>query len=173
MTTRREELNLDALDDIFRDGDQIDADFEQKNVDFKTDIEYDDPLEALKLNIFNANQLLEKIQHEMNNGNFSARLAEVAGTIINSVTQSSKEILADKNYGEYMEVRRAMAQLKAREIELKEQRGLNNVGGNTTNVLITSREDLLKMLENKRPKPIEIESNTTEDVFEIDNMVET
>jgi hypothetical protein len=36
----------------------------------------------LKNNIFNANQLLEKIQFEMNNGNFSARLAEVAGGII-------------------------------------------------------------------------------------------
>lgn len=163
MTRRREELNLDSLDDIFRDGDEIDRDFEQKNVDFKTDIGYDDPLEALKLNIFNANQLLEKIQHEMNNGNFSARLAEVAGTIINSVTQSSKEILSDKNNVEVMEVRRAMAHLKAREIELKEQRVNNtpaNMGGNTTNVLITSREELLKMLEDKRPKPIEIEADT-------------
>ena len=90
MVNNNNELNLDVLDEIFNTGDQIDRDLEQKTIDFETNIDYNEPLEALKNNIFNANQLLEKIQHEMNNGNFSARLAEVAGTIINSVTQSSK-----------------------------------------------------------------------------------
>ena len=90
---RNNEINLDGLDDIFNSTDEIDRDIEQKNVDFRTNVDYDDALDALKNNIFNANQLLEKIQHEMNSGNFSARLAEVAATVINSVSQSSKEIL--------------------------------------------------------------------------------
>lgn len=146
------ELNLDALNDIFGGMEQIDRDIEEKNVDFQTNIDYDDALEALKSNIYNANQLLEKIQHEMNNGNFSARLAEVAGTILNSVTQASKEIIQDKNYGEYLNVRKALVELKAKEIEIKERKLVRP--GNQTNVLVTSREDLLKILEHKKPKQI-------------------
>ncbi len=146
------ELNLDNLDDIFAEGDRIDQDLEQKTIDFQTNIDYDDAIEALKTNIFNANQLLEKIQHEMNNGNFSARLAEVASTVINSVTQASKEVLADKNYGEYMQVRKALVQLKAKELEIKEMKA--GTPKNQTNVLVTSREDLLKVLEDKKPKQI-------------------
>lgn len=147
-----DELNLDNLDEIFQGADQIDRDLTKKTIDFQTNIDYDDAVEALKTNIYNANQLLEKIQHEMNNGNFSARLAEVAGTIINSVTQASKEIISDKNYGEYLLIRKALVQLKAKEIEIKEQR--MTVPRNQTNVLVTSREELLKVLENKKPKEI-------------------
>ena len=146
------ELNLNNLDEIFNGTDQVDRDLDEKTIDFRTNIDYDDALEALKTNIYNANQLLEKIQHEMNNGNFSARLAEVAGTVINSITQASKEVIADKNYGEYMLVRKALVQLKAKEIEIKEQR--IQVPRNQTNVLVTSREELLKVLENKKPKEL-------------------
>jgi len=150
MTTN--ELDLRGLDQIFSDADNLDRDIEEKIVDFETNIDYDNAIDALKKNIYNANQLLEKIQHEMNNGNFSARLAEVASTIINSVTQASKEIISDENYGDYMEVRRALVQLKAKEIEIKEARGVRPA--NQTNVLVTSREDLLKVLEDKKPKQI-------------------
>ncbi len=152
MPTNTQEINLDGLNDIFNAGDEIDRDLEQKNIDFQTDIGYDDPLEALRNNIHNANQLLEKIQHEMNNGNFSARLSEVAFGIINSITQASKEIISDRNYGEYLLVRKALVQLKAKEIEIKEQKLVRPM--NQTNVLLTTREDLLKVLENKKPKEI-------------------
>lgn len=151
------ELDLRGLDEIFADNDEIDRQVEQKTIDFKTDIDYDDELETLKSNIYNANKLLEKIQDEMNNGNFSARLAEVASGIINSVTQASKEIISDKNYEDYMEVRRALVQLKAKEIELKELKVKSPT--NQTNVLVTSREDLLKMLEKK---PLEIDGDIKE-----------
>jgi len=152
MQQRNHEINLDGLDEIFGEGDNIDRDLEQKTVDFRTNIDYDDAIETLKNNIFNANQLLEKIQHEMNNGNFSARLAEVAGTIINSVTQSSKEVISDRNYNDYLEIRRALVQLKAKELEIKEQKMVRPT--NQTNVLVTSREDLLKVLAEKKPKQI-------------------
>jgi hypothetical protein len=152
MPRHNNELNLDNLDQIFQETDNLDRDMEQKRVDFQTDIDYSDAVKTLESNIFNANQLLEKIQHEMNNGNFSARLAEVASTIINSITQASKEILSDENYGEYMEVRRALVQLKAKELDIKEMRGVRPT--NQTNVLVTSREELLKMLQDKKPKEI-------------------
>lgn len=152
MPINNNELNLDRLDEIFSETDNIDREIEQKIVDFRTDIDYDNELDALKKNIHNANQLLEKIQHEMNNGNFSARLAEVTTAIINSVTQASKEIIVDKNYEKYMEVRRALVELKAKEVAVKESKLTRPLS--QTNVLVTSREDLLKMLENKKPKEI-------------------
>lgn len=147
------ELDLQGLDAIFADENRIDREIEEKTVDFDTEIDYDNAIDALKKNIHNANQLLEKIQHEMNNGNFSARLAEVASTIINSVTQASKEILSDQNYEDYMQVRRALVELKDKELAIKEAKLVRP--HNQTNVLVTSREDLLKMLENKKPKQIE------------------
>ena len=148
------EINLEGLDEIFGETDNADREFEQKTIDFETNIDYDKPLDALKNNIYNANQLLDKIQHEMNNGNFSARLAEVAGSIINSVTQSSKELLSDSNYEKYMEVRRALVILKEKEIEIRAQKTVR-APNQTTNVLVTSREDLLKVLEDRKPKQIE------------------
>ena len=153
MTIHNNEINLEGLDEIFADEDRADQELEQKTIDFQTNIDYDNELEALKSNIYNANQLLEKIQHEMNNGNFSARLAEVASTIINSVTQASKEIISDKNYGQYMEVRRALVELKAKEVEIKEAKSVRPTS--QTNVLVTSREDLLKVLDEKKTKQIE------------------
>lgn len=153
MRMNNNELNLDGLDEIFNDTDAVDREIEQKTVDFDIDIDYDNAIEALKKNIKNANQLLAKIQDEMNNGNFSARLAEVASTVINSVTQASKEILSDQNYEDYMQVRRALVELKAKEIEIKDAKSKRP--NNQTNVLVASREEILKMLQNKTPKQIE------------------
>lgn len=160
---RNTELNLDGLDEIFADTNEVDRDLEQKSVDFQTNIDYDDAIEALKNNIFNANQLLEKIQHEMNSGNFSARLAEVASTVINSVTQASKEILSDENYGDYMEVRKDLVKLKEKEIEIREQRQVRPQS--QTNVLVTSREDLLKVLDNDKKDQKQIENS--EEVIDV------
>jgi hypothetical protein len=148
----RNELDLRGLDEIFADAENVDREIEEKKIDFKTDIDYNDALDALKKNIYNANQLLEKIQYEMNNGNFSARLAEVASTIINSVTQASKEILSDQNYEDYMEVRRQIVLLKEKELDIKKAKFRGPT--NQTNILVTSREDLLKALENKQPKQL-------------------
>ena len=148
----RNELDLRGLDEIFADAENVDREIEEKKIDFKTDIDYNDTLDALKKNIYNANQLLEKIQYEMNNGNFSARLAEVASTIINSVTQASKEILSDQNYEDYMEVRRQIVLLKEKELDIKKAKFIRPP--NQTNILITSREDLLKALEDKQPKKL-------------------
>ena len=159
MPRHNNELDLASLDQIFRDTDEIDREAEEKRLDFQTDIDYSDAIATLKSNIYNANQLLEKIQHEMNNGNFSARLAEVASTIINSITQASKEVLSDENYEDYMQVRRALVQLKNKELEIKELNGRRPT--NQTNVLVTSREELLKMLKNKTPE--QIEQNQTDE----------
>ena len=150
-----DELDLNGLDKLFSESnDNNKASSNQNLVDFETDINYDDAVETLKKNIYNANQLLLKIQSEMNNGNFSARLAEVASTVINSVTQASKEILTDQNYEDYMEVRRALVELKNKEIEIKQAK-LSSPQPGQTNILIASREDILKTIEEREIKQIE------------------
>ena len=93
------ELDLRGLDQIFSDTNRIDNEIDEKKVDFDTEIDYSDAVDALRKNIHNANQLLEKIQHEMNNGNFSARLAEVAGIDINMVNQALRVIFKVKKKG--------------------------------------------------------------------------
>lgn len=150
------ELDLRGLDQIFSDTNRIDEEADEKKIDFDTEIDYNDAVDALRKNIHNANQLLEKIQNEMNNGNFSARLAEVAGTVINSVTQASKEILTDKNQSEYMDVRKALVLLKERQVNISEAKLVRQPAGNTTNVLIASREDILKSIEGKKVHEIEV-----------------
>lgn len=154
------ELNLEGLDEIFMDGERIDQDIEQKIVDFNTEIDYDDPIDALKKNIYNANQLLEKIQNEMNNGNFSPRLAEVSSVVLNSVTAAAKEVISERNYDKYMDIRKALVLLKEKEIQIKEAK--LSKPPNQTNVLVASREDVLKMLENKKPKQIVDERSQNE-----------
>jgi hypothetical protein len=148
------ELNLDELDNIFNEGNR-----ETENmVDFYEEIDYGDPKSILKANIKKANKILDRIANEMNNGNFSARLVEVAGNIINSITASSKEIINKENYADYIKVRQDLVELKAKEVEIKQLKGQRPP--NQTNVLVTSREDLLKLLDNKKPKKIE---NKTEE----------
>lgn len=161
------ELDLRGLDQIFSDTNRIDNETEEKRVDFNTEIDYDDAIDALRKNIYNANQLLEKIQHEMNNGNFTARLAEVAGTVINSVTQASKEILTDKNQTEYMDVRKALVLLKEKEIAIKEAKLVRGPSGGTTNVLIASREDILKSIQDKTLREIGNSQSEVEEVEEV------
>lgn len=142
------ELDINNLRDIFEAGEEVDREEQQKMVDFDTEIDYSDPIDALKKNIHNANQILEKIQDEMNHGNFSARLVEVAGNLINSITASSKEVINEKNNTEYMEVRRALVLLKEKELQIKEQKVVKSKNIQN-NVLVASREDLLKLMQGK------------------------
>ena len=146
------ELNLDELNNIFTDGDEVDRQMENF-VDFHEEIDYGDPKSILKANIKKANKLLDRVAIEMNNGNFSARMVEVAGGIINSITATTKEIMGDENYKAYLDVRNKLVELKAKEVEIKQLKGLRPQ--NQTNVLVTSREELLKMLDDRKPKQIE------------------
>lgn len=146
------ELDLDGLNEEFGiDGNlpisTPDLDFEEVEID------YDDPISILKGNIVKANQLLDKVQSEMLSGNFTARLVEVAGNIINAITTASKEIISKENYGEYLVIKKELNALKEREVIIKEKSGIK--GGNVQNqqnIIVTSREDLLKIMDGKEPQ---------------------
>lgn len=150
------EIDIQGLDELFEKdykrhhGDEV----EKKDIfqiDFPDDseIDYDDPTSIIKNNIKKANAVLDMIQEEMNRGNFSARLAEVAGNILNSITAASKEIISDKNYKGYLTIRAELVKLKEREVEIKENKGKKPT---SQNIIVTSREDLLKIMDGKTPK---------------------
>lgn len=146
------ELDLDRLNEEFGidDGNlpvNTDLDFDD------VDVDYDDPISILKGNIQKANQLLDKIQSEMLAGNFTARMVEVAGNIINGITAASKEIISKENYGEYVRVKDDLNKLKEREVLIKEKSGgKQGTVQNQQNIIVTSREDLLKIMDNKAPQ---------------------
>jgi len=157
------ELDLEGLDDIFKKGEEEGDDPRKKRltIEYKSDtIDYNNPIEIIKNNIKRANAFLDAIQVEMEKGNFTARMVEVAGNLVNAITTSSKEIIADTNYQGYLQIKSDLNKLKEREIELKfikTQKPANQ------NIILTSREDLLKLLgkesetiliENKQPKEI-------------------
>jgi len=106
----------------------------------------DDPIDALKDNIDRANDILDILEREMRNGNLSARMAEVSGQLINSVTNASKEIMSGINYSKYLKIREKMVTLKEMEIQIKE-RQLKKPS--SQNIIVTDRESVLRLLEDR------------------------
>lgn len=153
MGKKEQELDLTTLDEAFGiNYNNLPKSIEPEERE-EIEINYDDPVDILKGNIKKANNILDKIQNEIDSGNFTARMVEVAGNIINGITAASKEIIGKENYEGYLEVRKEINALKEREVVIKERSG---VKGTTTNqnIIVTSREDLLKIMSSKQPKKI-------------------
>jgi hypothetical protein len=154
------ELDLEGLDDIFEKGEDEGDDPRKKRltIEYKSDtIDYNNPIEIIKNNIKRANAFLDAIQIEMERGNFTARMVEVAGNLVNAITASSKEIITDTNYQGYLQIKSDLNKLKEREIELK----FIKTKPANQNIILTSREDLLKLL-GKESETILIENKPKE-----------
>jgi len=153
MGNKEQELDLTTLDEVFG----INYNNLQKNKQSEDreeiEINYDDPVDILKANIKKANLILDKIQDEIDSGNFTARMVEVAGGIINGITAASKEIITKENYSGYLEVRKELNALKEREVVIKERSGIK-AGVINQNLIISNREDLLRIISGKKPKQI-------------------
>jgi hypothetical protein len=74
-------------------------------------------------------------------------LAEVAAALINSVTLAGKELISDENYKVYLQLKERMLYLKNKEIEMKR---MKKEAPKNQNLIIASREDVLKMLNDKK-----------------------
>lgn len=105
----------------------------------------DNPVEILKENIDRANDILDLLEREMENGNLSARMAEVSGQLINSITNASKEIISGTNYSTYLQIRKKMLELKKWEIEIKEKQ--MKKPERKSNLIIADREAILKLMD--------------------------
>jgi len=131
------EINRDNLSDVF-DMDEIERDVERLTLVSKTD-----PEESLKENIDRANRILDRVENELENGNFTARMVEVAGNILNTVTNSSKELITNINYKKYLQIRESMVKYKYDELEAKQQKFRSPT---SQNIIVSNREDIMKLI---------------------------
>lgn len=126
----------------------------------------DDPITIIRNNIKKAESILTKIETEMENGNFSARLAEVASLIINSVTQAATQIIVSKANQDSLQIKKDVVQLKERELEIKQKflafkaQQTNEPGRDR--LIITDRESIMRILK-KESEPVKQIVNTNFD----------
>lgn len=140
------ELSRDNLSDVF------DMEGIESEVDRLTLVSKTDPDEALKENIDRANRILDRVEEELESGNFTARMVEVAGNILNTVTNSSKELITNINYKKYLQIREHMVQYKYDELEAKQSKFRSPT---SQNIIVSNREDIMKLI-NGETKEIEI-----------------
>jgi hypothetical protein len=117
----------------------------------------DEPRTTLNVNIVKANSILSLIEAEMVNGNFSARLAEVASLVINSITTAAAQIMINDTNKESLHLKRSMVELKHKELEIKERLLLGRQQQESTGrdrLVITDRETVLKFLKDDREKNV-------------------
>jgi len=97
-------------------------------------------------NIERANRILDKIEVDINNGNSSARLIEVVGQLINAVTSAATSITGISYNQQVIDTKNRALDIKEKEIAVKGiVKNADNVNI-TTNNLVMSREELLKLI---------------------------
>lgn len=147
-----DELNIDS--ENVQEEEPIEPEIVEED-EFEKEWEHEnDPRTIIANNIDRANEILDKVQEELNSGNFTARLVEVAGNLINSVTAASKELISDENYKKYLHLRDKLVKLKKIEIDWKVSGKGNRIANQ--NLILANREDILKILGNKNkslPEP--------------------
>ena len=140
-------LNRNGLQEEFEMAETVEAELVEptpQTDEFEAEWESDNnAVQKLRDNIERANDILDKVQEELEHGNFSARLVEVAGQLINSVTAAAKEILESEYKGKYLGLREQLVLLKKREVDIK---ALSSTRPTNQNLIVASREDVLKLL---------------------------
>lgn len=136
------EIDRQSMADIF-DMEEIEQDLDKLTI-----VSSNDPVEVIQENIDRANRILDRVENEIENGNFTARMVEVASAMMNTVTASSKEIMANINYKRYLQIREAMIQYKYDELESKKAKIRN--APTSQNIIVTDREHLMKLLDGEK-----------------------
>lgn len=131
--------------------------------------EIEDPNNVLTTLIEKAGKILDIVEHEMTNGNTSGKMAESASQIINALISAANSIANNNSLNFNDNLRKVQVEQNNRrldqrdkEMEIKEiyykgqQNRLNNRNQEnvTNNVIVTSREDIMKFLESKKTKEI-------------------
>lgn len=105
-----------------------------------------DPDSILHTNIERANRLLDKAEDSLETGGIDNRRLEVMSQLINAITTASSSIMGESYNQQVLEN-------KTRELDIKEQQVLlkQTIKGEPAqvtqnNLIVTNREDLLKMI---------------------------
>lgn len=107
------------------------------------------PEQILQTNVVKANVILDRVIEEMANGNFSARMAEVAAKAVDSVTNIATTMGNLTNQYSDLQLKLDMIQYKKKLMENQGSKITQQIG--QQNILVSNREDLLKMLRNGGP----------------------
>lgn len=107
----------------------------------------DDPDIIIKENIERANRILDQVEEELTNGNFSARLVEVAAKVLDSVTNAASQIQSTSYNNDYLQLKERMLLLKKSELDYK-VKNLRRPNVANQNIIFTDRESILKALRN-------------------------
>ena len=108
--------------------------------------------DTIKENIDRANRMLDRVEDEMDRGNFNARMVEVFAKLIDSVTNAATQIQSSTYNNDYLVLKQKLAELKEYEVKSK-VKGLAQ--GNTQissqqNIIVSNREDILKILKGEK-----------------------
>jgi len=114
-------------------------------------VDINEPDKILERNITKANAILDKVMLEMKGGNFSARMAEVASLLVNSVTTAVDKVYAKKAGIDNLLVKQKMLDLKEKERVFKESVLSAKKGKPTKGLIITDRESIMKALNEEEP----------------------
>lgn len=116
--------------------------------------------EILRRNIKRAENLLDHIENEIERetSNLTARLLETAANLINCITMASNSLISNSISLEETNQKAEILDLKKLEYDLKKQKitkeleNKNYSGENkiTNNILVSSREELLEWIKNKK-----------------------
>ena len=129
---------------------------ELKNIKNQIDEDVNNPNEILRSNICRAERLLDKIETEWEVGTTPStiKLVEIAANLINAITSAANSMLANDVSLETTNQKQEFLDLKKLEFELKKNKEDRNSqlpqGDNNTytqnNIILTSREDILKLM---------------------------
>lgn len=126
---------------------------EQENMPEGEEVDLDDPERILEENIRKANRVLDKILLEMGKGMFTARMAEVAGQLVNAVTNAVDKVFARDAGVKNLLIKDKMLGLKEKEANIKEKLFEARQGGKKQKELVvTDRETILNLLEKEEEK---------------------
>ncbi|MFT7880922.1 MAG: hypothetical protein ABXS91_11080, partial [Sulfurimonas sp.] len=106
--------------------------------------------------------ILDLVEIEMANGNFSARMVEVASKMIDSVSSATTQLQSSSYNDEYLQVKQRVVDLKEREFEHKVKQVRDGSDGpvRNQNIIFTDRESVLKALKgNKKQLGVKGENN--------------
>lgn len=120
------------------------------------DDDVNNPNEILRSNISRAERLLDKIENEWEVGttNATIKLVEIAAKLIECITSAANSMLANDVSLETTNQKQEFLDLKKLEFELKKNKGEkslsagdNNTYNTQNNIILTSREDILKLMK--------------------------
>jgi hypothetical protein len=159
-TTLEQEFNLDTTEDRRSDIEAINEMRRQLMLAGQDN----DPDVILLSNIDRANTLLDTAQSAIENGGVNAaRMYEVSAQLINAITSAATSVQNSTFGMQKHEYNMEIIKVKQQELVVKQAiaqgkiEGSRSNGGNPNQVMVMSREELLKMIE-KEEGSVEIPS---------------